>query len=349
MRISDFDYELPRQAIAQHPLKERDQSRLLVINRRTGALEDKRFFELPEYISPPDSLVVNNCRVIPARIFGVRGTGARLEITLLGKVASHVWECLVKGKKPKPGEEVEIGQGVKIIFEDENHLDEAAGFLGGLWQVEFSSQDDRLLEKLGVPPLPPYIKRNSPEEYAEDRIRYQTIFALENGAVAAPTAGLHFTERVIQDLKTKGIDLVEITLYVSYGTFAPVRAERIEDHKMHSEKFKISQEAAEKINSTRGRGGRVIAIGTTVARTLEAVAQKHGKVQAAEGETGLFITPGFQFQAIDALLTNFHMPRSTLLMLVAAFAGTDFIKEAYQHALEHGYRFLSYGDCMLIL
>ena len=349
MRISEFDYDLPRQAIAQHPLKERDQSRLLVIRRKTGALEDRKFFELPEYVSPADAIVANNCRVIPARIFGKRGTGARLEITLLGKVAGDTWECLVKGKKPRPGEEVEIGQGAKIIFKEESHLDEAAGFLGGLWRVEFKGQDDRLLEKLGVAPLPPYIKRDSPEEYAEDRIRYQTIFALENGAVAAPTAGLHFTERVIQDLKTKGLDLVEITLFVSYGTFAPVRVEKIEDHKMHSEKYKVSQAAAQKINSDRARGGKVIAIGTTVARTLEAVAQKHGAICAAEGETDLFITPGFQFQTTDALLTNFHMPRSTLLMLVAAFAGTDLIKKAYEHALQKGYRFLSYGDCMLIL
>jgi len=349
MKISEFDYQLPKSAIAQHPLKERDQSRLLILNRATGEIQDRKFIELPEYLSPEDALVVNNCRVIPGRIFARRKTGARLEITLLKKTAGREWECLVKGKKPKAGEEVEIGEGMSLVFRKEKDLDQAAGLRGGLWQIEFSADDNAVLEKLGVAPLPPYIKRGSPEEYAEDRNRYQTVFASENGAVAAPTAGLHFTEKLLQKIKAQGIDLVEITLEVSYGTFAPVRVEKIEDHKMFSEKFRVSEKAAEKVNRAREKGRRVVAAGTTVARTLEAVSDGSGKILPQEGETDLFIFPGYGFKAIDALLTNFHMPRSSLLMLVSAFASLDLIKKAYQHALQKNYRFLSYGDCMIII
>jgi len=349
MKLSDFDYQLPDSAIAQHPLKQRDQSRLLLLNRKSGELQDKKFFELPQYLSANDLLVVNNCKVIPARIFAKRKTGANLEITLLSQTRDSAWECLVKGKKPKEGEEVDVGGGVKNIFLNEMDLDQNAGFLGGLWKIRFSEESPGLLEKLGVPPLPPYIKRASPEDYEPDRKTYQTIFAQNPGAVAAPTAGLHFTKRVLNALHKKRVEMAEITLYVSYGTFAPVRVEKIEEHKMYSEKFQVSKDAALKINHARSSGKKVIAVGTTVARTLEAASDESGKVSSQESETCLFITPGYQFKAIDALLTNFHAPRSTLLMLVSAFATPDLIKKAYQHALDHGYRFLSYGDCMLIL
>jgi len=371
MLISEFNYHLPKSAIAQHPLKTRDQSRLLVIDRKTGSLLDQKFIQLPEILSPGDLLVVNNCRVIPARLFAKRKTGAGLEITLLGKIKGGIWECLLKGKKPKANEQVEIGQGVSAIFLKELDLDLKAGWTGGLWQIQFSKDDPEILEQLGVMPLPPYIKRGAPEDYVQDRTRYQTIFADQPGAVAAPTAGLHFTDRVIQKLKDRGIGIAEITLDVGFGTFAPVRSERIEDHKMYSEKYRVNQEASEKINQARKKGGRIIAVGTTSARTLEAAISfsqispplrggdqgegesinhqnSSGRILAQEGETDLFIYPGYCFQAVDALLTNFHMPRSTLLMLVSAFAGLDLIRKAYCHALEQGYRFLSYGDCMLI-
>jgi len=349
MLISEFDYDLPRKAIAQHPLRDRDQSRLLVVDRKTGELLDRKFVELPELLFAPDALVINNCKVIPARLFGRRSTNARLEITFIGKKSPGLWLCLVKGKKPKAGEQVEIGQGARVIFEKETSLDEPAGILGGLWLASFSGVGEQVLDELGVAPLPPYLKRKSPSEYAADRARYQTVFARERGAMAAPTAGLHFTGRVIKRIRDQGVEMPEITLFVSYGTFAPVRVERIEDHRMHSEKFQVSRGAARKINQARQKGGRVVAVGTTVARTLEAVAAARGEIAAAEGETDLFITPGFKFNAVDALLTNFHLPRSTLLMLVSAFAGTELIKKVYAHALQTGYRFLSYGDCMLIL
>ena len=349
MLISEFDYHLPEYAIAQKPLKQRDLSRLLVIDRKTGDLRDCKFLQLPEILSPGDLLVVNNCKVIPARIFAKRKTGARLEITLLGKNEQGVWECLLKGKKPRQGEEVELEGGGVAIFMEEKDLAEEAGFSGGLWQIKLNADDPEFLEKLGVAPLPPYIKRGSKVEYAQDKNRYQTIFAQKPGAVAAPTAGLHFTKRVLCKFKEKKIGITEITLYVGYGTFAPVRVSMIENHKMYSERYEVSEKSAQMINDVRAKGGRIIAVGTTTVRTLEATSNENGEVKAKAGQTDLFIYPGYKFKAIDALLTNFHLPRSTLLMLVSAFAGIDLIKKAYQYALEKGYRFLSYGDCMLII
>lgn len=349
MQLSDFDYHLPKAAIAQHPLKDRDQSKLLVLNRKTGEIIDKNFSHLPKFLGAPDLLVVNNCKVIPARIFASRKTGAKIEITLTEKISESSWLCLVKGKKPMTGEEIEVSREEKIIFEKENDLDAQAGFLGGMWQIKFSGESEKILNKIGVPPLPPYIKRGAPEEYRQDREQYQAIFAKNPGAVAAPTAGFHFTKRVLEEIEAKGIGMAEVTLYVSYGTFAPVRVEKIEDHKMHSERFQVDESAAEKINNSRSKGGRVVAIGTTVARTLEAASDRQGKVFAKSGSTDIFITPGYQFKAVDALLTNFHMPKSTLLMLVSSFSSLDLIKKAYAHALENNYRFLSYGDCMLIV
>ncbi len=348
MLLSEFNYHLPASAIAQHPLKVRDQSRLLIVDRKTGTLEDAKFLGLPQILKRGDLLVVNNCRVIPARIFAQRKTGARLEITLLRKTDLGIWECLLKGKKPKPGEAVEIGKSQSAVFLQELDLDPNAGWIGGLWRIKFSGDEKKILDQAGVAPLPPYLKRKSPEEYQQDRIRYQTIFADMPGAVAAPTAGLHFTGRVIRKLKDRGIGVAEITLEVGYGTFAPVRSERIEDHGMHSERYRVSESAAAKIARARKKQGRIIAVGTTSARTLETVSDGKGELRAGQGETDLFIYPGYRFRAVDSLLTNFHMPGSTLLMLVSAFAGMELIRKAYRHALSQGYRFLSYGDCMLI-
>jgi len=349
MLVSEFDYHLPKSAIAQRPLKNRDQSRLLLVERKTGKLTDKKFREISRILRCGDILVVNNSRVIPARILARRNTGARIEITLIGKSQEGVWQGLVKGKKPKPGERVELGEGAFLSFIKELDLSPEAKWSGGLWELSFNRDCLDVLEKLGVAPLPPYIKRFSAEEYAEDRNRYQTIFAKEPGAVAAPTAGLHFTQRVLEDLKEKGIEIAEITLEVGYGTFSPVRVERIEDHRMYKERYYVPADSAQRINEARRRGGRVVAVGTTVVRTLEVVSNESGEIRAGEGETDLFIYPGYKFKAIDALLTNFHLPRSTLLMLVSAFVGLDLIKKAYGYALTNGYRFLSYGDCMLII
>jgi len=349
MPVSDFEYHLPKSAIAQHPLKERDQSRLLVIDRKTQGFFDQRFYQLPEFLSPKDVLVVNNCQVIPARFFARRKTGAQLEITLIKKLKENEWEGLIRGKKPKPGEEIRLKEKLKAIFLDEKDLDFEAGFKGGLWRIKLESPQKEILEQIGVVPLPPYIRRKSAQEYQADKERYQTIFARKKGAVASPTAGLHFTERVFNALKDKGIEVLELTLYVGYGTFAPVRVERVENHIVHKEVYELSEQASKRINQARQKGGRIIAVGTTVCRTLETVSDDQGLIQAKTGETDLFIYPGYRFKAVDALLTNFHLPRSSLLMLVSAFAGLELTKKAYQYALAQGYRFLSYGDCSLII
>jgi len=349
MQVSDFEYHLPKSTIAQHPLKQRDQARLLVIDRKTQSFFDHRFYQLAEFLSPPDVLVVNNSQVIPTRFFAQRKTGAKLEITLIKKLRGNEWQGLIRGKKPNPGEEITLKQDIKVIFLEEKDLDFEAGFKGGLWRIKLESPNQEILEQIGVVPLPPYIRRKSATEYQEDKQSYQTIFAKKKGAVAAPTAGLHFTERVFNALKDKGIEIVEITLYVGYGTFAPVRVERVEDHKMDKEIYELSKSASQKINRARELGGRIIAVGTTVCRTLESASNHQGIIQAKTDETDLFIYPGYKFKAVDALLTNFHLPRSSLLMLVSAFAGLELTKKAYQYALAQGYRFLSYGDCSLII
>lgn len=349
MLLSEFDYHLPPSAIAQHPLKNRDQSRLLLIDRKSQKLSDQKFYQLPDLLKSHDVLVVNNSRVLPARIFARRKTGARIEITLIEKKSPTIWQALLKGKKPKPGEKLELDSGIFLTLLREQELAPEAKWTGGLWEISFNQPDSEILEKLGVMPLPPYIKRRSPKEYDQDRENYQTIFAKKPGAVASPTAGLHFTQRVLDALKKKGIEIVEITLEVGYGTFAPVRVEKIEAHKMHPEKYYISPQSAQKLNLARKQNRRIIAVGTTSVRTLESAVSKKGEIIAGQGTTSLFIYPGYQFKVIDGLLTNFHLPRSTLLMLVSAFAGLDLIKKAYLHALNNNYRFLSYGDCMLIL
>ncbi len=355
MNIGRFDYQLPRELIAQWPLEERDESRLLVVDRKTGGIRDAEFSDFPEYIFPEDVLVVNNCRVMPGRLKGRRKTGARLELTLLersGRANGH-WEALVKGRQPKEGEKISLEDGMEVEFLEPLPFDLSGekSARGGRWRLRLSGPEgiQDFLEKRGEAPLPPYIRRSGGEAPEPDRSRYQTIFARRWGAAAAPTAGFHFTESLLKKIKLKGANLAEITLWVSYGTFAPVRVRDVTKHKMYSERFALTEQAASEINDARAKGGRVVAVGTTVVRTLEHTADESGAAVTCEGETGLFIFPGYRFRAVDAMLTNFHMPRSTLLMLVMAFAGEELIKEAYRKAVDLKYRFLSFGDAMLIL
>jgi S-adenosylmethionine:tRNA ribosyltransferase-isomerase len=361
MKIEEFDYPLSRERIAQWPLKERDASRLLVVERRSGLIKDARFQTLPEYLSSSDLVVVNNCRVIPGRLQGRRKTGGRVELTLLhpcGK-GNGEWECLVRGPRPRKGERVTLGESLEVEFIQALLFDLAAenSHRGGRWQVKLFGPEDiegpkgleDALEKHGLTPLPPYIRRTGDEDANLDREGYQTIFARHWGAAACPTAGLHFTERMLDLLRARGVKVVEITLWVSYGTFAPVRVKDVLRHRMHPERFAISRESADAINRTRKSRGRIVAVGTTVTRALEQSSDEEGLVHHGEGETALFIYPGFRFRVVDALVTNFHLPRSTLLMLVMAFGGKNLIREAYEKALDKGYRFLSYGDAMLII
>lgn len=351
MRVDEFDYELPLSAIAQKPVSPRDSSRLLVVNRFTKEIKDSRFLELRNYLLENDLLVVNNCKVIPARIFAKRMTGAKLELTLLQELGRGYFECLVKGKKPKPGESLELGSGIKAEVIEEKDMDLSVGtdIRGGIFVMHIDGLSKRLLSSVGVMALPPYIKRYSREEYKEDSRRYQTIFAKRWGAVASPTAGLHFSFRVLNSLKKKGIQFAEVTLFVSYGTFAPVRVDRVEDHRLHSEEIELSEESSKRINEAKEQGRRIIAVGTTCVRVLEHCAVDSGMVKPYRGKTSLFIYPGYRFKIVDGLITNFHLPRSTLLMLVCAFGGTELIKNAYKRAIDLGYRFLSYGDAMLIV
>lgn len=354
MKVSDFFYPLPSERIAQVPLAEREASRMLVLSRRTGAMEDRRFRELPELLTPGDLLVVNDCRVIPARLIGRRPGGGRVELTLLKEVGpeQNEWECLVKGRC-RPGLEIELGRGMQARFLSERPMDLSPGAEspGGLWRMQFFGPLSvaELLEQEGRAPLPPYIVRKNGMDPVRDRERYQTVFARREGAVAAPTAGLHFGDETLRRLAARGVRRAEITLWVGLGTFAPVRVAEVKEHRMHPERFELKPETAQAIAETRQRGGRVVAVGTTVVRTLEHCGREDGTVSAGTGLTDLFITPGFRFRVVDALVTNFHLPGSTLLMLVAAFAGLPEVKRAYDQALAWGYRFLSYGDCMLIL
>ncbi len=355
MRLTEFEYELPQDRIALKPIEERDQSRLMRVDRSSGEISHHRFSSLPELLRPSDLLVLNNVQVFPARLLGRRrgltsdphGKGTKLtatiEMLLLKPLENDVWEVLAK-----PGRKVRIGE--IIVFGDGQLEGEvlARGPLG-IRKVRFhySGRFDEIIDQLGHVPLPPYIRR--PDE-PQDRQRYQTIYAKRPGAVAAPTAGLHFTSAVFHRLGEAGIQWCEVTLYIGLGTFRPVHFERIEDHQMEKERFEISAEAVQSINEARRQSRRIVAVGTTVVRALESVAlQNPGELGAMAGETDLFIYPGFQFRWINALLTNFHLPRSTLLMLVSAFAGQDLMREAYRQALQERYRFYSYGDCMLIL
>jgi S-adenosylmethionine:tRNA ribosyltransferase-isomerase len=351
MLLSEFDYELPEELIAQQPAARRDASRMLVVERETRGWRDGRFAEFPAELRAGDVLVVNNTRVFPARLVGRREpTGGRVELFLVRRreeSGEAIWEVLAR-----PARRLEAGQAV--TFGDGRLRAEVLGLAGGGPErvVRFACDGDfdALLEEFGQMPLPPYIKRDGADDAArgEDRERYQTVYAGRRGAIAAPTAGLHFTPRVFDELRARGVRVAELTLHVGYGTFAPVRVEELSEHRVAPESFEVTEEAAAGINRAREGGGRVVAVGTTTVRTLETSADERGRVRAGRGQTGLTITPGHSFRAVDALLTNFHLPRSSLLVLVSAFAGRELTLAAYRHAVSARYRFYSYGDCMLI-
>ena len=345
MKTSDFDYYLPQELIAQSPIEPRDASRLMVLDRTTGAIEHRTFHDLAEYLAAGDVLICNESRVIPARLFGHKvPTGGKVEMLLVAKRGEQVWEVLTKGRKVRVGTRVELdrngGEGV---------VGEVVGQAGGGARlIEFEAPIEPLLDELGVVPLPPYI-----HEPLEEPERYQTIYARVKGSVAAPTAGLHFTPQLMEELEANGVEFAFVTLHIGLDTFRPVRTESVEEHPMHSEYCQLSPEVAEQINRAKAEGGRIIAVGTTSVRVLETAIRnlepETWTLEPFAGWTDLFIYPGYQFRAVDALVTNFHLPRSTLLMLVAAFTGKELIDRAYREAIQRGYRFYSFGDAMLIL
>lgn len=341
MNTSDFNYELPKELIAQTPVEPRDSSRLLVLGKNSGAIEHKHFYDIIDYLEEGDCLIANDSRVIPARIYGVKkDTGANVEFLLLKQVDGNKWETLCKpGKKAKVGVEFSFGDGlmnctVVEVKDDGNRI------------VEFDCHENffSTLDKIGQMPLPPYIT-----EKLEDKERYQTVYSNELGSAAAPTAGLHFTKELMDRIKAKGVNIAYVTLHVGLGTFRPVKVEDVTKHKMHSEHYEIPRETAELINRTKENGKRVIAVGTTSCRTLESVASQYGQIKPCEGWTDIFIYPGYKFKVLDGLITNFHLPESTLIMLVSAFAGYDNIMNAYKTAVDERYRFFSFGDAMAIL
>ena len=350
MQLKDFDYSLPRELIAQEPLQERDSSRLMVLDRRTQTLAHSYFYELPRYLKPGDLLVANDTRVIPARLYGKKQTGGSVELLLLRFVAqeaggTQVWECLLKSRRKPPVH-------AKLFFAAHVKGEVLESLGSGKWLVrlEYQGSFEDALSAAGSMPLPPYIERGEhPVQEAIDRERYQTVYASCSGAVAAPTAGLHVTDSMLDRIRQAGAEVVFITLHVGLGTFQPVREERIEDHRMHEEFYRLQRSAAVRINQARAAGQRVICVGTTAARTLETLAADDGTLREGEGTTDLYIYPGYSFKAVDALITNFHLPKSSLLLLVSAFAGTDVIRRAYAAAIEERYRFYSYGDAMLII
>lgn len=340
MKVSDFDYYLPEELIAQKPIYPRDASRLLVLDRKTGQVEHCSFTEIVAYLQTGDVLVLNDTRVIPARLFGHRqDTGGKIEVFLLKRLSSNEWEVLVKpGKRARLGSTIVFGEGeLTALVKDRTD----AG--GRLLEFKYQGVFEEHLDKLGLMPLPPYIK-----EKLEDRERYQTVYSRMEGSSAAPTAGLHFTPELLDAIQAKGIHLAYLLLHVGLGTFRPVTVENVEEHIMHSEYYEVTPEAAETINQARKQGGRIIAVGTTSVRTLETVADEKGIIRAGSGWTDIFIYPGYRFKCVDALLTNFHLPKSTLLMLVSAFAGVEQVREAYRQAVENRYRFFSFGDAMFI-
>lgn len=342
MDLHDFYYDLPEELIAQDPLSDRSSSRLMVLDKNTGAIDHKIFRDIIDYLNPGDCLVINDTKVIPARLIGEKvGTGAAIEVLLLIRKndLKDTWEVLVKpGKKAKVGTKISFGEG-KLIGEVIDIVDEGNRII----QFTYDGIFEEILDQLGQMPLPPYIKHK-----LEDKNRYQTVYAKHEGSAAAPTAGLHFTEELLQEIKAKGVDIARVTLHVGLGTFRPVKVDKIEEHHMHSEFYMINQEAADKINNAKANGGRIIAVGTTSTRTLESVAAEDGTVRACSGWTQIFIYPGYKFKAIDCLITNFHLPESTLVMLVSALAGRDHILNAYQEAVKDKYRFFSFGDAMFI-
>ena len=339
MKVSDFNYELPEELIAQTPIEKRDESRLMVLNRERKTIEHRKFKDIIEYLEPGDVLVRNNTKVIPARLYGVKETGAKIEFLLLNNIEKDIWECIVR-----PGNKLHVG--TSVIFGDGILNAKILEVMpGGTRKVEFHYNGifNEILDKIGLMPLPPYI-----HEELKQKNRYQTIYAKHNGSAAAPTAGLHFTEELIEKLQKKGVIIGNVTLHVGIGTFRPVKEETVENHKMHSEHFYIKQEDADKINQAKKSGKRVIAVGTTSCRVLETIANEKGEVKLTEGDTQIFIYPGYKFKCLDGLITNFHLPQSTLLMLVSALAGKDYIMEAYEQAVKEKYRFFSFGDAMFI-
>ena len=343
MKVSDFNYDLPKKLIAQHPMEKRDESRLMVLHRDTKQIEDKTFKDVIDYLEPGDCLVRNNTKVIPARLYGkiVGKTSEKLvEFLLLKQLENDNWEVMVRpGKKLREGVKVDFGDGLlhAEILEVMENGDRLVHF-------EYDGIFNEILDKIGLMPLPPYIT-----ERLKDKDRYQTVYAKYDGSAAAPTAGLHFTEELLEKIKEKGIEIANVTLHVGIGTFRPVKVENIEEHHMHSEHYYIKQEDVDKINKAKREGHRIIAVGTTSCRVLESIAKDNGEVEPTEGDTSIFIYPGYKFKCIDCLITNFHLPESTLIMLVSSLATKEFIMEAYNKAVEEKYRFFSFGDAMLIL
>lgn len=341
MKLSDFYYDLPQELIAQDPLLKRSDSRLMVLNRETDTIEHKHFSDILEYLNPGDCLVINDTKVLPARLIGTKvDTGASIEVLLLKRHSDTVWETLVKpGKKARPGARISFGDG-KLIGEVTDIVEEG----NRLVRFEYEGVFEEVLDELGQMPLPPYITHQ-----LEDKNRYQTVYATHTGSAAAPTAGLHFTEELLAEVEKKGVRIARVTLHVGLGTFRPVKVENILEHHMHSEFYVIDDEAAQTINEAKECGGKIVAVGTTSTRTLESVADETGHVRPCSGWTEIFIYPGYEFKIVDRLITNFHLPESTLLMLVSALYDREKILHAYEVAVEEKYRFFSFGDAMLIL
>ena len=339
MKVSEFNYDLPEELIAQVPIKNRDESRLMVVNREKRTIEHKTFKDIIDYLEPGDSLVRNNTKVIPARLYGKKETGANVEFLLLNNIEGDIWESIVR-----PGNKLHVG--TKVIFGDGLLEAEILDIMpGGTRKVKFSYQGifNEILDQIGLMPLPPYI-----HETLKDKDRYQTVYAKYDGSAAAPTAGLHFTNELLEKIKEKGIEIANVTLHVGIGTFRPVKEDEVEKHDMHTEHYYIKKEDADKINNAKKNGKRIISVGTTSCRVLETVADENGLVKEIEGDTNIFIYPGYKFKCVDNLITNFHLPQSTLLMLVSALSDKDFMLEAYKEAVKDKYRFFSFGDAMYI-
>ena len=339
MKVEEFNYDLPKELIAQTPYDKRDEARLLVLDKKTQTLEHKIFRDVIEYLNPGDCLVINDTKVIPARLYGKKDTGANVEFLLLKRLHGDEWEAMVRpGNKLKPGSKVEFGEGLL-------KAEVLEVMPGGNRKVKFEYTGifNEILDQIGLMPLPPYIT-----EKLKDKSKYQTVYAKYEGSAAAPTAGLHFTEELLEEVRKKGVQIAKVTLHVGIGTFRPVKVENVEEHNMHSEHYYIKQEEADKINTAKETGHKVIAVGTTSCRVLESASDENGKVHEIEDDTNIFIYPGYKFKCIDSLITNFHLPESTLIMLVSSLAGREFIMKAYKEAVDKKYKFFSFGDAMLI-
>ena len=343
MKLSDYDYNLPAELIAQEPLADRTASRMLTVDRSSGAIADRKFADLPSLLRPCDLLVLNNTKVFPARLLGRSETGAQVEIFLVREIESAVWEALARPSRRLPS-------GKRISFNDDLSAEVVERKTDGSVVVRFdhAGSFDEVLDRVGKTPLPPYIKREQGREPDDDRVRYQTVFAKHRGSIAAPTAGLHFTPEVIEAIKKTGVEVVEITLHVGYGTFEPVRVEELNEHRVSPEIYEINAETAAALEAARRDNRRIVAVGTTTTRALETSVSRDDQFAAGRHTADLTIVPGYRFKAVDALLTNFHLPKSSLLVLVSTFAGHELIMKAYEHAVAGRYRFYSYGDCMFI-